>query len=81
MDALSNSFSITIDNSLIIQKYLTAKNAAVTTGYNIQYLRRLLRSGTLEGIKIGHIWLIKLESLEVYFQRVETTSDRRYGPK
>jgi hypothetical protein len=29
--------------------------AAELTGYNIQYLRRLLRYGKLEGIKIGQI--------------------------
>ena len=34
--------------------------AAEVTGYNIQYLRRLLRSGVLEGIKIGQMWLIEI---------------------
>jgi len=34
--------------------------AAEATGYNIQYLRRLLRSGKLEGIKIGQMLLIDI---------------------
>ena len=44
-----------LENStgILIEKYISVQAAADVTGYNIQYLRRLLRSGTLEGIKIG----------------------------
>jgi excisionase family DNA binding protein len=55
--------------------------AAEVTGYNIQHLRRLLRSGMLEGIKIGQNWLIEMQSLETYLQTMETTSDQRCGPR
>ena len=65
----------------IINNHITVNNAAEIPDYNIQYLRRLLRSGTLEGIKIGQIWLIEMESLETYLQHVENTSDRRCGPR
>jgi excisionase family DNA binding protein len=68
-------------NGILIEKYICVQAAAEVTGYNIQYLRRLLRSGTLEGIKIGQIWLIDVDSLEAYLQHVEATSDRRCGPK
>ena len=37
---------------ILVEKYITVQAAAEITGYNIQYLRRLLRSGKLEGIKI-----------------------------
>ena len=65
----------------IINNHVTVNTAAEVTGYNIQYLRRLLRSGTLEGIKIGQIWLIEMQSLEMYLQHTESTSDRRCGPR
>jgi hypothetical protein len=68
-------------NGILIGKFISVQAAEEATGYNIQYLRRLLRSGTLEGIKIGQIWLIEVQSLESYLQRVESTSDRRCGPK
>ena len=64
---------------ILINQHLTVQAAADVTGYNIQYLRRLLRSDKLEGIKIGQIWLIEMQSLETYLQRVENTSDRRCG--
>jgi hypothetical protein len=40
-----------------------------------------LRSGTLKGCKIGQMWLIDMDTLETHLNRVETTSDRRCGPR
>ncbi len=69
------------NKGILINGHITVQAAAELTGYNQQYLRRLLRSGTLEGIKIGQIWLIEMESLETYLLHVESTSDRRCGPR
>jgi excisionase family DNA binding protein len=69
------------NTGILINQHVTVQAAADVTGYNIQYLRRLLRSGTLEGIKIGQIWLIEMQSLETYLQLVENTTDRRCGPR
>ena len=77
----SPSFSQQSNTGIFIHKHVTVRSAAEVTGYNIQYLRRMLRSGVLEGVKIGQMWLIDMESLEVYLGHVETTSDRRCGPK
>ena len=60
---------------------ISVKDAACHSGYNIQYLRRMLRSGALNGCKIGQMWLIEMDALEAYLQHVKTTSDRRCGPK
>ncbi len=68
-------------NGILIEKYISVQAAAEATGYNILYLRRLLRSGKLEAIKIGQIWLIEMHSLETYIQRIESTLDRRCGPR
>jgi excisionase family DNA binding protein len=48
-------------------------------GYNQQYLRRLLRDGRLEGIKVGQVWLIKLASLEAHLRSRQMEQDRRRG--
>jgi len=66
---------------ILINQHLTVQAAAEVTGYNIQYLRRILRSGVLKGVKIGQLWLIEMQSLEMYLQHVESTSDRRCGPR
>ena len=63
----SNNFKQS-NTGFLINQHVTVQAAADVTGYNIQYLRRLLRSGTLEGIKIGQMWLIEFQSLETYLQ-------------
>ena len=47
------SISQQSNTGIFINRHLTVQAAAEATGYNIQYLRRLLRSGMLKGIKIG----------------------------
>ena len=77
----SLSISLQFNADLFINRHITVQTAAEVTGYNIQYLRRILRSGTLEGHKIGQMWLIEVDALEAYLKRIENTSDRRCGPK
>jgi excisionase family DNA binding protein len=68
-------------NPIVFNYCITVKDAAFHSGYNIQYLRRMLRSGALEGVKIGQMWLIEMDALETYLNQAETTSDRRCGPR
>jgi len=77
----SPSISQQSNKSIFIHRHITVQAAAEVTGYNIQYLRRMLRSGALKGVKIGQMWLIDMESLEAYFKHVENASDRRCGPR
>jgi hypothetical protein len=48
----------------IISPHLTVQTASAYSIHCVQYLRRLLRSGTLEGTKIGQVWLIDLNADE-----------------
>jgi len=66
---------------ILTDRHITVQAAADATGYSSQYLRRILRSGVLKGIKIGQMWLIEMDALEAYLKRIETISDRRYGPR
>ncbi len=66
---------------VVLERHLSVKAAAEHSGYNEQYLRRLLRAGRLEGIKIGQVWLIKLASLEAHLQKGQMVQDRRFGPQ
>ncbi len=56
----SPSISQQSNTGIFIYQHITVQAAAEVTGYNIQYLRRLLRSGALEGVKIGQMWLIEV---------------------
>ncbi len=65
----------------VLEKHLSVKAAAEYSGYNEQYLRRLLRAGRLEGIRVGQVWLIKLSSLEAHLRKGQLSPDQRYGPQ
>ena len=66
---------------VVLEKHISVKAAAEFSGYNSQYLRRLLREGRLDGIKIGQIWLINLNSFQAYVRYGQMVGDRRHGPK
>ena len=65
----------------ILKNCISVKSAETISGYSNQYLRRLLRSGKLQGVKIGQMWLIELQALESYLHQQNNTSDRRCGPR
>jgi excisionase family DNA binding protein len=76
------SFNPQIESpEVVLERHISVKAASEFTGYNIQYLRRLLRAGQLEGVKIGQVWLIKLASLETYARNGHMVGDRRHGPR
>jgi len=51
---------------IITDRYLTVQAAADASGYNDQYIRRLLRANKLASLKVGQMWLIQMDSLEAY---------------
>ena len=65
----------------VLDRHLSVKAAADCLGYNEQYLRRLLRTGRLDGVKIGQVWLIKLGSPEAHLCKGQMAQDQRYGPQ
>ena len=71
-------------NNLIpefIDRYITVKSAAEFSGYNQQYLRRLLRKGVFQTRKIGQIWLIDQRDFKDYLQGANQSKDKRFGPQ
>jgi excisionase family DNA binding protein len=82
MSALNNlEFSLPKQTCISLGQFITVQAAAELSGYNMQYLRRLLRAGKLDSIKVGQLWLIRLDSLEAYMNWAEQKDDQRCGPK
>ena len=75
MDELGSTIPIVFNNCISV------KAAAFLSGYNVQYLRRLLRDGRLTGIKLGQTWLIDISIFDAYLEKVYQTADKRFGPK
>lgn len=65
----------------ILNNHVSVKDAAEYSGYSVQYLRRLLRSGGLGGLKIGQLWLIEMKAMEEFRGQSKRERDRRFGPR
>ena len=63
----------------ITGEYLTVKSAAEFSGYNQQYLRRLLRNRVLKTRKIGQVWLIDKKGFIKYLRDARNSKDKRFG--
>ena len=66
---------------IVFNNCISVTAAAIHSGYNVQYLRRLLRDGRLIGMKLGQTWLIDNHTFEVYLKNANHTNDKRFGPK
>ena len=65
----------------ILDNHLSVQATAEYSGYSEQYIRRLLRNRKLEGIKIGHLWLVEKNKLDTYINLAQKTTDRRFGSR
>jgi excisionase family DNA binding protein len=66
---------------VVVNNHMYVKAAAEISGYSLQFLRRLLRNGKLEGFKVGQVWLIKKNAFAAYLKKAIRTSTRRFGPQ
>ncbi|MCK4820440.1 helix-turn-helix domain-containing protein, partial [bacterium] len=55
--------------------------AAEISGYNQQYLRRLLREGIFRTRKIGQLWLIDQRDFTDYLKEAKLSIDKIFGPQ
>lgn len=58
---------------IVFNNCISINGAAFQSGYNVQYLRRLLRDGRLTGMKLGQTWLIDKHAFEAYLDNVNLT--------
>ncbi len=65
----------------VVSNHIPVKAAADYSGYSVQCLRRLLRSGKLGGLKIGQIWLIEINGIDNLRRKAKINDDRRLGPR
>lgn len=70
-----------ISPPMVVNNHISAQVAAEFSGYNLQYIRRLLRCGKLSCLKIDQVWLIDKSPFEDYLEKAFQAKDRRFGPK
>ena len=62
------------------QDWITTSEAVRLSGYNVEYLRGLARSGKVKAQKWARDWQISKTSLLAYKKRVDELGEKR-GPK
>jgi excisionase family DNA binding protein len=60
----------------VLSDWLTTEVAADLSGFHVEYVRRLIRSGEIKGKKWGREWMVEKESLISYLK-----TERHPGPK
>jgi len=73
-------FSFNAIQSDYSNEFITVRTAAEISGYNQQYLRRLLRGNVFQSRRIGQLWLIDREDFLKYLANAKQSADKRYGP-
>lgn len=68
MSAFSDPHKISV--GVVVDNYMSIDAAAEYSGYNPRYFRKLMRSGAIEGIKIGQVWLVRISSLWMPILRI-----------
>jgi excisionase family DNA binding protein len=63
-----------------MEDWITTAEACKLSGYHVDHVRRLLRSGEVKGRKWGSAWQVSRQSLKDYLKRMKQQGERR-GPK
>jgi excisionase family DNA binding protein len=61
--------------------WITTADAAELSGYHVNHIRRLIRTGDIEARKFGPVWQVNRPSFESFLEKVTQSSDKRWGPK
>lgn len=62
-------------------KWITTAEAAELSGYDPEYVRRLVRTKKVRAQKFGVVWQIDRAAFLAYCQESSQSKDQRRGPK
>jgi hypothetical protein len=64
-----------ISGDMALDNHASIQIAAEHSGDNLQYLRRLPCTGSIEGLTNGQVWLVEIASLDAHLPQVRETDD------
>lgn len=62
-----------------LTEYIETSQAAEKLNYHVEHVRRMMREGSLQGIKIGRTWLVQKKSLDEYVAK--TAKMNKHDPR
>ena len=57
--------------AVAMNSFLSSAEAADQLGFTVQHVRRLIKQGDLDGVKIGRDWVVNAASVVEFLQRRE----------
>lgn len=60
--------------------WVSTQEAAQKTGYSAEYIRRLVRRGTLQGMRIGRDWFVNLAAALEYRRAMDALGTDKHNP-
>ena len=64
-----------------LEDWMTTAEAAALSGYNEEYVRRLVRTQKLVARRFGPVWQVNRPALLDYLRAAKRVSDKRRGPR
>jgi excisionase family DNA binding protein len=61
-------------------EWITVQEASKISGYNEEYITRLIREGKINAKKFGFVWQVSRSSVLAYTENTEKLGNKR-GPK
>ena len=55
-----------------LNEFISTEEAAEKLKYQVEHIRRMMRAGSIAGLKIGRTWLVRREALDSYMKRTAT---------
>jgi excisionase family DNA binding protein len=62
-----------------LNEFISTEEAAEKLKYHVEHVRRMMREGSIAGLKIGRTWLVKREALDSYMKR--TAKMAKHDPR
>lgn len=62
-------------------EWIDIRQASELSGYNSDYLRRVMRQGKIDAQKRGTMWWIDRDSLREYMATVEALGTKKFDPR
>ena len=54
-----------------LSAFLTTKQAAKRLGFNVRSIPHMLKNKTLDGVRVGRVWLVSTASVREYLRQAK----------
>jgi excisionase family DNA binding protein len=62
-----------------LNEFISTEEAAEKLKYHVEHVSRMMREGSIEGVKIGRTWLVKRTALDGFMKR--TSKMAKHDPR